>query len=114
MERHAAVLVLAPRQATAVQDVDLIGLLNCLPPLLLPVPAFAYSDNRSDGQADQAYDVLTRELVFEAKAQPGDRTMTGGDWVGLDWVEGGANQGDVMPAERGGAVGGSAVVTCNA
>lgn len=35
------------------------------------------SDSKSDTQEDKAFDVLTRELVFEAKAQPGERTLTG-------------------------------------
>ena len=34
-------------------------------------------DARADTQEDKAFDVLTRELVFEAKAQPGERTLTG-------------------------------------
>jgi hypothetical protein len=35
-------------------------------------------DRRADNKEDAAFDVLTRELVFEAKARPGGRTLTGG------------------------------------
>lgn len=34
-------------------------------------------DSKADNQEDAAFDVLTRELVFEAKARPGERTLTG-------------------------------------
>jgi hypothetical protein len=34
-------------------------------------------DSKPDNQEDAAFDVLTRELVFEAKARPGERTLTG-------------------------------------
>lgn len=37
-----------------------------------------HRDNKADSEADKAFDVLTRELVFEAKAKPGERTLTGG------------------------------------
>lgn len=44
--------------------------------LAAPVPAVC-RDSRADNREDQAFDVLTRELVFEAKAKPGERTLTG-------------------------------------
>jgi hypothetical protein len=46
---------------------------------LLPLSALAACrDNRGDSEGDRAFDVLTRELVFEAKAKPGERTLAGG------------------------------------
>ncbi len=44
------------------------------PPVTAPPPC---RDNRADTEEDKAFDVLTRELVFEAKAKPGERTLTG-------------------------------------
>lgn len=50
------------------------------PPAACPPPCCR--DNRADTAEDKAFDVLTRELVFEAKAKPGERTLTGG-WGGM-------------------------------
>ena len=50
-----------------------------MPSCLLPFSALAAGrDNRGDSEGDRAFDVLTRELVFEAKAKPGERTLAGG------------------------------------
>lgn len=59
----------------------------CLPAGLPTLPtrvlgalhaALPCRDNKADTQDDKAFDLLTRELVFEAKAKPGERTLTGG------------------------------------
>lgn len=55
------------------------------PPLPPPPPPPLRSDNKADTNEDKAFDVLTRELVFEAKAKPGERTLTGGQQA-LQWV----------------------------
>jgi hypothetical protein len=58
-----------------------LPLLTCLPARLPSRRLLAaYRDNRGDSEGDRAFDVLTRELVFEAKAKPGERTLTGGGW----------------------------------
>lgn len=56
------------------------GLPSMLPTRLLGAlhAALPCSDNKADTQDDKAFDLLTRELVFEAKAKPGERTLTGG------------------------------------
>lgn len=41
-------------------------------------------DSRADNREDQAFDVLTRELVFEAKAKPGERTLTAEELAELE------------------------------
>lgn len=41
-------------------------------------PCCCCRSTKPDTQEDKAFDVLTRELVFEAKAKPGERTLTGG------------------------------------
>lgn len=51
---------------------------HCQTPSPLLPRLCTHRDNKADSEADKAFDVLTRELVFEAKAKPGERTLTGG------------------------------------
>ena len=44
----------------------------------------ACRDNKAETKEDQAFDVLTRELVFEAKAKPGERTLTAEELAELE------------------------------
>ncbi|KAL4451742.1 hypothetical protein ABPG75_007404 [Micractinium tetrahymenae] len=41
-------------------------------------------DNKAETEEDKAFDVLTRELVFEAKAKPGERTLTADELAELE------------------------------
>ena len=46
-------------------------------PLLHRAINLLCSSNKAENEDDRRFDVMARELVFEAKAQPGDRTLSG-------------------------------------
>ena len=71
-------------------------------------------DNKTNGAAvedsDKRFDVLTKELVFEAKAQPGERTLTAEELVELEKARLEELEKQRLKRQRASEVGGGDVI----